>query len=117
MPHNERAGAGEKRIFSTPDGERAMDNLRDAFFATSLNYMDRRVIALLKPTLEHTIGLTEINYGYIVDAFQVACAIGLLVAGRLIDRIGTRLGYILIMAVWSFHLDLSHLGLPLILLY
>src|SRR3984885_14100035 len=69
------------------------------FFATSINYMDRQVIALLKPTLSHTIGLTEISYGYIVDAFQVAYALGLLVAGRVVDKIGTRLGYILIMGV------------------
>ena len=48
------------------------------FFATSINYMDRQVIALLKPTLSHTIGLTEINYGYIVDAFQLAYALDLL---------------------------------------
>ena len=71
------------------------------FFATSINYMDRQVIALLKPTLESTIGLTEINYGYIVDAFQFAYAIGLLVAGRVVDKIGTRIGYIVIMGVWS----------------
>jgi ACS family hexuronate transporter-like MFS transporter len=71
------------------------------FFATSINYMDRQVIALLKPTLEHSIGLTEIAYGYIVDAFQIAYAIGLLVAGRLVDRIGTRIGYIIIMGIWS----------------
>jgi ACS family hexuronate transporter-like MFS transporter len=50
------------------------------FVATSINYMDRQVIAILKPTLEHSIGLTEINYGYIVDAFQIAYAIGLLAA-------------------------------------
>ena len=72
------------------------------FAATSINYMDRQVIALLKPTLEHSIGLTEINYGYIVDAFQIAYAIGLLLAGRLIDKLGTRIGYILVMGVWSF---------------
>jgi ACS family hexuronate transporter-like MFS transporter len=71
------------------------------FFATSINYMDRQVISLLKPTLAHTIGLTEINYGYIVSAFQVAYAIGLLVTGWLIDKIGTRIGYMLIMGVWS----------------
>src|SRR5277367_3586969 len=71
------------------------------FFATSINYMDRQVIALLKPTLEHSIGLTEIAYGYIVDAFQVAYAIGLLVAGRVVDKIGTRIGYIIIMGIWS----------------
>jgi MFS family permease len=71
------------------------------FVATSINYMDRQVIAILKPTLEHSIGLTEVNYGYIVDAFQIAYAIGLLAAGRLIDRLGTRIGYMLVMAVWS----------------
>jgi ACS family hexuronate transporter-like MFS transporter len=71
------------------------------FFATSINYMDRQVIALLKPTLQNTIGLTELNYGYIVDAFQFAYAIGLLVAGRVVDKIGTRIGYIVIMSVWS----------------
>jgi ACS family hexuronate transporter-like MFS transporter len=71
------------------------------FFATSINYMDRQVIALLKPTLATKIGLTEIAYGYIVDAFQIAYAVGLLVAGRIVDKIGTRIGYILIMGTWS----------------
>jgi MFS transporter, ACS family, hexuronate transporter len=71
------------------------------FAATSINYMDRQVIAILKPTLEHTIGMTEVSYGYIVDAFQIAYAIGLLAAGRLIDKLGTRIGYMLVMAVWS----------------
>ena len=71
------------------------------FVATSINYMDRQVIAILKPTLEHSIGMTEVSYGYIVDAFQIAYAIGLLAAGRLIDKLGTRIGYLLVMAVWS----------------
>jgi MFS transporter, ACS family, hexuronate transporter len=71
------------------------------FVATSINYMDRQVIAILKPTLEHSIGMTEVDYGYIVDAFQIAYAIGLLAAGRLIDKLGTRIGYMLVMAVWS----------------
>jgi len=71
------------------------------FTATSINYMDRQVIAILKPTLEHSIGLTEAEYGYIVDAFQLAYAIGLLTAGRMIDKLGTRIGYMLVMAVWS----------------
>ena len=71
------------------------------FVATSINYMDRQVIAILKPTLEHSIGMTEVSYGYIVDAFQIAYAIGLLAAGRLIDKLGTRVGYMLVMAVWS----------------
>jgi ACS family hexuronate transporter-like MFS transporter len=71
------------------------------FAATSINYMDRQVIAILKPTLQHSIGLTEISYGYIVDAFQISYAVGLLVAGRLIDKLGTRIGYMLVMAIWS----------------
>jgi ACS family hexuronate transporter-like MFS transporter len=71
------------------------------FAATSINYMDRQVIAILKPTLEHSIGMTEMNYGYIVDAFQLAYTLGLLAAGRFVDKVGTRIGYMVIMAVWS----------------
>jgi ACS family hexuronate transporter-like MFS transporter len=71
------------------------------FAATSINYMDRQVIGILKPTLQQTIGLSEVNYGYIVDAFQISYALGLLLAGRLIDRLGTRVGYLLVMAMWS----------------
>jgi MFS transporter, ACS family, hexuronate transporter len=71
------------------------------FVATSINYMDRQVIAILKPTLQHSIGLTEVSYGYVVDGFQIAYALGLLLAGRLVDKLGTRIGYMLAMAVWS----------------
>src|SRR5258708_10997000 len=58
------------------------------FFATSINYVDRQVLGLLAPTLQHSIGWTESQYGYIVGAFQLAYAIGLLAAGRMVDRIG-----------------------------
>jgi ACS family hexuronate transporter-like MFS transporter len=71
------------------------------FAATSINYMDRQVIAILKPTLQHSIGMTEVNYGYIVFAFQLAYAIGVMYAGWLIDRLGTRLGYCIFMGAWS----------------
>ena len=71
------------------------------FVATSINYMDRQVIAILKPTLEQTIGMTEVNYSYIVFAFQIAYALGLLGAGRFVDKVGTRVGYMVIMAAWS----------------
>ena len=71
------------------------------FVATSINYMDRQVIGLLKPTLQQSIGLTEVNYGYIIAAFQLAYAIGLIGAGRLVDRLGCRIGYPLFMGVWS----------------
>jgi len=71
------------------------------FAATTINYLDRQVIGLLKPTLAHSVGLTEIHYGYVVAAFQVAYAAGLMVAGRLVDRLGVRVGYSLFMGVWS----------------
>ena len=71
------------------------------FAATSINYMDRQVLSILAPNLQHTIGWTEQQYGYIVGAFQFAYALGLIVAGRLVDRLGTRIGYVLVMALWS----------------
>jgi MFS transporter, ACS family, hexuronate transporter len=76
------------------------------FAATSINYMDRQVLSLLKNTLMHPmsqggIGLTEVGYGYIMAAFQVAYAVGLLAAGRFVDKVGTRIGYMVIMAIWS----------------
>jgi ACS family hexuronate transporter-like MFS transporter len=76
------------------------------FAATSINYMDRQVISILKPTLmrpiaEHGIGLTEVGYGHISAAFMIAYAVGLLVAGRFVDKVGTRIGYMVIMAIWS----------------
>ena len=71
------------------------------FFATSVNYMDRQVLGILAPTLQHDIGWTEQQYSYIISAFQVAYAIGLVAAGRMVDRLGTRIGYAVIMGVWS----------------
>src|SRR5437016_6337723 len=60
------------------------------FFATSINYIDRQIIGLLKQTLQGQIGWNEIDYSNIIFAFQLAYAVGLLVAGRLLDRLGTR---------------------------
>ena len=71
------------------------------FFATSINYVDRQVLGLLAPTLQHTIGWTEAQYGYIVGGFQAAYAIGLVAAGRMVDRLGCRIGFALIMGFWS----------------
>jgi ACS family hexuronate transporter-like MFS transporter len=95
------------------------------FFATTLNYMDRQVLALLKPTLEcpadHAvaatlkacinpstgtimtgIGLTEVEYGFIVSVFSMAYALGLLLAGGFMDRVGTKIGYAICLTMWSF---------------
>src|SRR5580658_7188027 len=65
------------------------------------NYMDRQVIGVLKTTLQHDLGWSEIDYGDLVFSFQAAYALGMVLVGRLIDRVGTRLGYALAMAFWS----------------
>ena len=71
------------------------------FFATTINYVDRTVLGLLAPMLQVKIGWNEAQYGYIVTSFQVAYALGLLVMGPLIDRVGSRIGYAIAVAIWS----------------
>src|SRR5258708_4206269 len=71
------------------------------FFATTMNYVDRQILGLLAPVLEKSIGWNEIQYSYIVNAFQVAYALGLLLMGRIMDRIGARAGYAIAIAIWS----------------
>ncbi|HSX63416.1 MAG TPA: MFS transporter, partial [Pseudoxanthomonas sp.] len=69
--------------------------------ATTINYIDRQVLGVLAPFLQEEIGWNEIEYGYIVTAFQAAYAIGLLCTGAIIDKLGTRIGYAIAIAVWS----------------
>ena len=69
--------------------------------ATTINYIDRQVLGVLAPFLQEEIGWSEIEYGYIVTSFQAAYAIGLLSAGAIIDRVGTRIGYAIAIAIWS----------------
>lgn len=71
------------------------------FFATTVNYLDRQVIGILKPLLKTDLGIGEAEYGYIVTAFQMAYAIGMIIAGRIIDKIGTKIGYALSLILWS----------------
>lgn len=71
------------------------------FFATTINYLDRQVIGILKPTLESELGIGEAEYGYIITAFTIAYAAGLLLAGRLIDWLGTKIGYAFSLFGWS----------------
>lgn len=70
-------------------------------FATTINYVDRQVLGVLAPFLQHEIGWNEIEYSRIVTAFQAAYAIGLLCAGAIIDRLGSRIGYAISIAIWS----------------
>ena len=71
------------------------------FAASTINYIDRQVLGILAPHLQKVIGWNEVQYGYIVSAFQVAYAIGLAAFGRFIDRFGTRVGYALAICLWS----------------
>ena len=71
------------------------------FFATTINYIDRGVIGVLKPVLQRDLGWSEIDYSNIVFWFQVAYAGGYLFGGRLMDAIGLRIGYALAIALWS----------------
>ncbi|HTS13343.1 MAG TPA: MFS transporter [Candidatus Limnocylindrales bacterium] len=68
---------------------------------TTKNYMDRQILGVLKTTLQHNLGWSEIDYANLVFAFQAAYAIGMLVVGWLIDRLGTRIGYTAAMIFWS----------------
>ena len=71
------------------------------FFATTINYIDRQVIGILKPFIADDLGWSEADYGFIVAAFQAAYAVGLLISGVLLDRFGTRIGYAIAIALWS----------------
>jgi len=88
------------------------------FVATSINYMDRQVLSFLKPilqggtlhleplirgwpTVEQSIKINEIQYGNIVWCFQIAYALGVVFAGRFIDRVGCRRGYPVVTGIWS----------------
>lgn len=71
------------------------------FFATTINYLDRQVISLLKPVLEKEFSWTESDYANIVAAFQLAYALGMLGIGSVIDRIGSKMGYAISLFLWS----------------
>jgi MFS transporter, ACS family, hexuronate transporter len=71
------------------------------FFATTINYIDRQVIGILKPFIANDLGWGEADYGYIVTSFQIAYAIGLITTGRFLDKFGTRIGYFWAIVVWS----------------
>lgn len=71
------------------------------FAAMVCNYIDRQMIGVLKPTLQHDLGWTETGYAGIVFWFQAAYAASYLAFGRLIDRVGARWGYALAFSIWT----------------
>lgn len=76
------------------------------FLATAINYVDRQMIGVLKPTLQHEMGWTESDFANIVFWFQVAYAIGYIGFGRIVDMIGARLGYAVAIVIWT----ISHMA-------
>ena len=71
------------------------------FFATTINYIDRQILSLLKEILDREIGWTNEQFGWVNSAFQLAYGVGLLGFGWFVDRFGTKLGYAVSIAAWS----------------
>ena len=108
MEHDGRSAAATAPAAVTPEaaGQSRSGHVRWIicallFFAATVNYIDRQVIGILKPTLQQQFGWTELDYADIVFAFQLAYAIGLVLAGRLMDWLGTKRGFAIAIAVWS----------------
>ena len=71
------------------------------FFATTINYIDRAVFGILGPTLEEEFKWTDLEYSRMIMAFQLTYALGYVFAGRLLDLVGVRKGFLLVVGVWS----------------
>ena len=80
------------------------------FAATSLLYVDRLTIGYLKGTLTQQYGWTQADYAFVVQFFMFAYAVGFVLFGELIDRLGAKRGYIIAVGVWTA----AHLGCALI---
>jgi ACS family hexuronate transporter-like MFS transporter len=86
------------------------------FLAATVNYIDRQVIGILKPTLQGEFGWSEIDYADIVFSFQLAYAIGLVVSGRVMDWLGVKVGFAIALTLWSIaamlHAEATLIGVP-----
>ncbi|MCK4750226.1 MAG: MFS transporter, partial [Bacteroidales bacterium] len=71
------------------------------FLATTILYIDRSALGILAPDLQKSIGWSEEQYGYINSAFMIAYAICFMIMGTIIDRIGTKKGYMISIGIWS----------------
>lgn len=83
------------------------------FFATTVNYLDRQVLSLLKPHLEEVFGWSNSDYADIAAVFQFTYAISMLFAGRIIDKLGTKKGYAWAIVIWSIGAIIHALAIPL----
>jgi ACS family hexuronate transporter-like MFS transporter len=78
--------------------------------ATVINYIDRNALAVMWPSISKDVGLTKDDYAAIVSFFMVAYALGQSLSGRLIDKVGTRLGFVITIFAWSISCMLHGLG-------
>jgi ACS family hexuronate transporter-like MFS transporter len=83
------------------------------FFATTVNYLDRQVLSLLKPVLEEEFNWTNSDYANIASVFQFTYAISMLFAGRIIDKLGTKSGYSWAIIIWSFGAVMHAYAIPI----
>jgi len=83
------------------------------FFATTVNYLDRQVLSLLKPKLEEIYGWSNTDYANIAAVFQFAYAISMLFAGRIIDKMGTKKGFSWAIIIWSVAAMMHALAVPI----
>jgi ACS family hexuronate transporter-like MFS transporter len=83
------------------------------FFATTINYLDRQVLSLLKPSLEVEFGWKDSDYANIAATFQFIYAIALLFAGRVIDKLGTKRGYTWAIVLWSLGAIVHAVSIPI----
>jgi MFS transporter, ACS family, hexuronate transporter len=72
------------------------------FLATTVNYLDRAVLGVLKPVLDLDFGWSQIDYGWMVTAFQATYAVGYVLAGRWFDETGVHAGLLIAVTLWSF---------------
>ncbi len=83
------------------------------FFATTINYLDRQVLSLLKPLLEEKFGWSNSQYADIASVFQFTYAISMLFAGRFIDKQGTRKGFAMAIIIWSTGAVIHAVSVPI----
>jgi ACS family hexuronate transporter-like MFS transporter len=82
------------------------------FFATTVNYLDRQVLSLLKPALEKEFDWTNTDYANIASVFQFVYAISMLFAGRIVDKLGTKWGYAWAIIIWSLAAIIHAFAVP-----
>src|SRR5450759_3043905 len=71
------------------------------FMATTINYFDRSIIGVMAPMLQKLVDWSNKDYAAIMVSFKIAYGVGLLFMGGIIDRLGTKIGYTISIAIWS----------------